>query len=135
MRRSTQPAPSTSAARFTGAGFQRVDAGPDFYAPQTFADSSGRTIMVGWMGMPDHAGQPALAVKHPTVANGWVHCLTVPRVLSLDGDALVQLPLAELEALRGEPRSARSGLAAPCASRPTRPSGSAARLAPPSTSS
>ena len=34
-------------ARFTGAGFQRVDAGPDFYAPQTLADSSGRTIMVG----------------------------------------------------------------------------------------
>ena len=90
-------------ARFTGAGFQRVDAGPDFYAPQTLADSSGRTIMVAWMGMPDHAGQPELAVKHPTAANGWVHCLTVPRELSLDGDALVQWPIAELEALRGEP--------------------------------
>ena len=84
-------------------GFQRVDAGPDFYAPQTLADSSGRTIMVAWMGMPDHDGQPELAVKHPTAANGWVHCLTVPRELSLDGDALVQWPIAELEALRGEP--------------------------------
>ncbi len=93
-------------ARFTGSGFTRVDAGPDFYAPQSFVDSSGRTIMVAWMGMPDHDGQPELAVKHPTVANGWVHCLTVPRVLSLDGDALVQWPVAELEALRGEPTRA-----------------------------
>ncbi len=95
-------------ARFTGAGFRAVDAGPDFYAPQTFVDSSGRTIMVAWMGMPDHAGQPELAVKHPTAANGWVHCLTVPRAVGLDGDTLVQWPVAELEALRGEPRSTRS---------------------------
>jgi beta-fructofuranosidase len=59
--------------------------------------------MVGWMGMPDHEGQPTLAEKHPTVAKGWVHCLTVPRVLSLDGDELLQSPVAELEVLRGEP--------------------------------
>jgi len=92
------------APAFTREGdYRRVDAGPDFYAPQTLADDSGRTIMVGWMGMPDHDGQPTLAEKHPTVANGWVHCLTVPRVLSLDGDALVQWPVAELEALRGDP--------------------------------
>ncbi|HYN55958.1 MAG TPA: glycoside hydrolase family 32 protein [Motilibacterales bacterium] len=82
--------------------YRVVDAGPDFYAPQSFVDESGRTIMVGWMGMPDHPGQPELAVKHPTVANGWVHCLTVPRVLSLDGDSLTQWPVVELEALRGE---------------------------------
>ncbi len=37
------------------------------------------------------------------MANGWVHCLTVPRVLSLDGDALVQWPVAELGVLRGDP--------------------------------
>lgn len=92
-----------STPAFTREGdYRRVDAGPDFYAPQTFTDPSGRTIMVGWMGMPDHDGQPTLAEKHPTVANGWVHCLTVPRVLSLDGDALVQWPVAELEVLRGD---------------------------------
>jgi beta-fructofuranosidase len=99
-------------ARFTGTRFRRVDAGPDFYAPQTLVDSSGRTIMVGWMGMPDHDGQPSLAEKHPTVANGWVHCLTVPRVLSLDGDALLQWPIAELEALRREP-TVVAGIAMP----------------------
>jgi beta-fructofuranosidase len=89
---------------FTREGdFSPVDAGPDFYAPQTLADDSGRIVMVGWMGMPDHDGQPTLEEKHPTVANGWVHCLTVPRVLSLDGDGLVQWPIPELEALRGDP--------------------------------
>ena len=81
--------------------FRQVDAGPDFYAPQTLTDETGRTIMIGWMGMPDHDGQPTLAEKHPTVANGWVHCLTVPRELSLDGDQLVQWPVAELTALHG----------------------------------
>ena len=87
---------------FTREGdYRRVDAGPDFYAPQTLSDASGRTIMVGWMGMPDHDDQPNLAEKHPTVANGWVHCLTVPRELSLDGDQLVQWPVAELTALHG----------------------------------
>ena len=92
------------APAFTREGdYRRVDAGPDFYAPQTLVDDSGRTVMVGWMGMPDHDGQPTLDEKHPTVANGWVHCLTVPRVLSLDGDALVQWPVPELEVLRGAP--------------------------------
>ena len=88
---------------FTRQGdYRRVDAGPDFYAPQTLTDETGRTIMIGWMGMPDHDGQPTLAEKHPTVANGWVHCLTVPREISLDGDQLVQWPVTELAALHGQ---------------------------------
>jgi beta-fructofuranosidase len=89
--------------RFSGHEFHRVDAGPDFYAPQSLVAEDGRVIQVAWMGMPDHPGQPDLAVKHPTVANGWVHCLTVPRELRLDGEALVQRPVAELAQLHGEP--------------------------------
>lgn len=83
--------------------FRRIDHGPDFYAPQSFVTEDGRTIMIGWMGMPDHDGQPSLADKHPSAANGWVHCLTVPRELSLAGDELVQQPVRELAALRGTP--------------------------------
>ncbi|MCU0299980.1 MAG: glycoside hydrolase family 32 protein [Candidatus Nanopelagicales bacterium] len=83
--------------------FRRLDAGPDFYAPQSFVAEDGRTIMIGWMGMPDHPGQPSLAEKHPSAGNGWVHCLTVPREVHLDGDALVQVPVRELAALRGAP--------------------------------
>lgn len=89
--------------QFTGTDFRRVDAGPDFYAAQSFESEDGRVIMLAWMGMPDHDGQPELAVKHPTVAHGWVHCLTVPRELLLEGEDLLQRPVAELEALRGDP--------------------------------
>ena len=97
---------STDPAAFArDTDYRRLDAGPDFYAPQSFVAEDGRTIMIGWMGMPDHDGQPSLAEKHPTVANGWVHCLTVPREVSLDGDVLVQRPVAELASLRGTPRS------------------------------
>jgi beta-fructofuranosidase len=92
-----------ASGRFTGHEFRRVDAGPDFYAPQSLVAEDGRVIQVAWMGMPDHPGQPDIAVKHPTVANGWVHCLTVPRELGLDGQTLVQRPVAELAQLRGEP--------------------------------
>jgi beta-fructofuranosidase len=83
--------------------YLRMDFGPDFYAPQSFVAEDGRTIMVGWMGMPDHDGQPSLAEKHPTAANGWVHCLTVPRELTLNADVLVQRPVSELASLHGDP--------------------------------
>lgn len=93
---------SATPPRFSGGPFEKVDAGPDFYAPQSFVDESGRTLMVAWMGMPDHDTQPDLAVKHPTAERGWVHCLTVPREVRLDGDRLVQWPVPEIDVLRRE---------------------------------
>jgi beta-fructofuranosidase len=97
-------------ATFHGTSWQEVDAGPDFYAAQSLVDHSGRVVMVAWMGGPDHPDEQDPAERHPTTANGWVHCLTVPREVRLDGDALVQWPVAELEALRGSPTEA-SGVA------------------------
>jgi beta-fructofuranosidase len=91
----------TAAPSFERHGaFRPIDAGPDFYAPQTFVAEDGRTIMLGWFGMPDHDGQPPLEQKHPSAANGWVHCLTVPREVRLQDGDLVQWPVAELAALR-----------------------------------
>lgn len=91
---------------------RRIDMGADFYAPRTFVDESGRTIMLAWMGMPVHDGQPTIDVQHPTVARGWVHCLTVPRSLELVGGRLVQWPVVELDRLHGarvEHRDVRVG--------------------------
>ena len=82
------------AAAFTHGDFHRLDHGFDFYAPQTLAAPDGRRLLIGWMGMPS---QP----DTPTIANGWTHCLTMPRELSLDNGRLVQRPLRELERLRG----------------------------------
>ena len=72
--------------------FHEMDAGFDYYAPQSFADSlaGGRRVQIGWMGMPDaDYGNPA------TVAHGWQHCMTVPRVLTAGADGtLLQTPVA-----------------------------------------
>ncbi|MCH3943888.1 MAG: glycoside hydrolase family 32 protein [Atopobiaceae bacterium] len=78
--------------------FREWDRGFDFYAPQSFTDDSGRTILIGWMGLPD------IDYANPTMeAEGWVHCMTVPRELSLDetGTIVRQSPVAELDSQRG----------------------------------
>ena len=77
--------------------FHAMDSGFDYYAPQSFADETGRRIQIGWMGMPD-----ADYGNAPTVAHGWQHCMTVPRVLAKGPDGtLLQDPVPELQAQRG----------------------------------
>ena len=76
--------------------FRRWDCGFDFYAPQTFVDESGRTILIAWMGLPEADFESA------PDGMAWCHCLTVPREVTAGaGGALLQRPVAELEALRG----------------------------------
>ena len=79
------------------ADFVRWDHGFEFYAPQTFVDEQGRTILVGWIGMPEASwiGQPEEL--------DWIHCLSVPRELSrCENGRIAQWPVTELEQLRGE---------------------------------
>ena len=76
--------------------FRRWDCGFDFYAPQTFVDESGRTILIGWMGVPE--------VSWESAPEGlpWCHCLTVPREVTAGAaGTLSQRPVRELEKLRG----------------------------------
>lgn len=77
------------------AHFVLWDQGFDFYAPQTFTDDAGRTILIGWMGMPE--------APYESAPDGmtWIHCLTVPRLLgrAVDG-TLTQTPVPELAQLR-----------------------------------
>lgn len=72
--------------------FQELDRGFDFYAPQTMVNPDGRRILVGWMGLPE--------IDLPTDKNGWAHCLTLPRELSVRNGKLIQRPVQELQALR-----------------------------------
>lgn len=81
-------------AVFAHGPFRRLDHGRDFYAPQSFAHADGRRIMLGWMGLPEQDSAP-------TVAQGWFHCLTVPRELQMIGGRLCQQPIRELAGLRG----------------------------------
>lgn len=76
--------------------FKELDRGFDFYAPQTFEDSQGRRILIGWMGLPDCEDE----YYNPTVDKGWQHCLTIPRVLHIRENKIYQEPIKELEELR-----------------------------------
>ena len=79
--------------------FVEWDRGFDFYAPQTFVDESGRTILIGWMASPD------VDYESAPEGLGWIHCLTVPRELSrADDGRILQLPVAELATLREDGR-------------------------------
>ncbi|MFP5116200.1 glycoside hydrolase family 32 protein [Bacillaceae bacterium C204] len=74
--------------------FHELDRGFDFYAPQSTVDHRGSRILVGWMGLPE--------INYPTDKNGWAHCLTLPRELSVKAGKLIQQPVPELVLLRGE---------------------------------
>ena len=76
-------------------GFEELDYGFDFYAPQTFALPDGRRLLIGWMGIGDDS------YSNPTVELGWQHCLTLPRELSVGADGkLLQNPIRELSSLK-----------------------------------
>lgn len=81
---------------FNHGEFQELDRGFDFYAPQTTKCSDGRYILVGWMGLPE--------IDYPTDENGWAHCLTLPREISLCNGKLIQKPVKELKKLRKSER-------------------------------
>lgn len=75
------------------------DYGYDFYAPQTFQDAKGRTLLIGWGGMPD---MDAWYTNKPIIEEGWQHSLTVPRVLTMENGVVHQNPIEELKSLRQE---------------------------------
>lgn len=77
--------------------FRELDHGFDFYAPQTFSDEQGRRLLWGWMGLGDTLPE----YSNPTVARGWQHAATLPRELLIRHNKLVQLPISELQGLRG----------------------------------
>ena len=82
-------------ARFSHGELHELDAGFEFYAPQTTLTTDGRRLLVGWMGVPD--GEEML---QPTVANGWIHQMTCVRELGTRDGRLFQRPVTELQALR-----------------------------------
>ncbi len=81
-----------------GQPFEEMDMGFEFYAPQTFVDERGRTILFGWMGTMPSQMEEAM----PTVKEGWIHHLTLPRVIGFEDGRLIQTPVEELKGLRCE---------------------------------
>lgn len=75
--------------------FKELDRGFDFYAPQSFKVRD-RLIMFGWMSAMNEDAERAV----PTVREGWLHALTLPREIVLRNGRLYQIPLSELQGLR-----------------------------------
>ncbi|SPT54003.1 Sucrose-6-phosphate hydrolase [Actinomyces bovis] len=70
--------------------FFEVDRGFEFYAPQVFAHRPGEPgpeLLMGWAGNATQDDQPSLS------SSGWVHTMTVPRLLSLRANKLIQRPV------------------------------------------
>ncbi|RSK70932.1 sucrose-6-phosphate hydrolase [Enterobacter huaxiensis] len=82
-------------ATFEHGALGELDAGFEFYAPQTALAEDGRRILIGWMGVPD--GEEML---QPTRAQGWIHQMTCPRELRYRDGRLWQTPVRELQRLR-----------------------------------
>lgn len=79
--------------QFDHGTFTELDRGHDFYAVQTFLDSKGRRIAIGWMDMWE--------ANMPTKADGWCGALTLPRVVTLGANHQILMnPVEELTLLR-----------------------------------
>ncbi|MEV6207334.1 glycoside hydrolase family 32 protein [Kitasatospora sp. NPDC051914] len=93
--------------RFTTDGPQRLDHGPDFYAPALLPAPDGRWLMWAWSWEARdeaHVGAPSAWTDEV----GWAGLLTHPRELTLAADGtLQQRPARELDGLRvGSPLTA-----------------------------
>ncbi len=73
-----------------------VDNGLDFYAPQSLLCPDERRVMIGWM----HCWGKEAPTNY--LGHHWAGVLTLPRALSMKGGRLLQRPIDELSALRGE---------------------------------
>ena len=84
-------------------GWQRLDDGFDFYAPQTFLTPDGRRVLLAWMSRMEGEEETAFAAHAPRI-----HCLTMPRELFLQNGRLCQRPIRELRQLAATPLAAQA---------------------------
>jgi beta-fructofuranosidase len=81
--------------KLTHGPFEELDKGFDFYAAQTFLDTKGRRILIGWMDMWES--------PMPTQVHGWAGALTLPRELTINTHGKIVIkPIPELQLLRKE---------------------------------
>ena len=85
--------------RFSWKTKGEIDAGFDFYGPQTMLSPDGRRIMIGWQNawdwMPWFSGFGAAPMEN------WCSCMSIPREITLGEDGALHFkPVDELRSLR-----------------------------------
>jgi len=81
--------------KFLHQEFIEFDKGFDFYAGQSFLDSKGRRIVIGWMAMWES--------QMPEQEHSWAGALTIPREVTFNRfGRLAMKPVEELKKLRTE---------------------------------
>lgn len=78
--------------RYDAAPLQELDAGLDFYAPQTTSTPDGRRILIGWL------QNWCKNIHH--AEKGFAGSMTIPRELSIRDGKLIQQPVWEVNSLR-----------------------------------
>lgn len=71
---------------------ENLDEGFDVYATQAFNSPDGRSLAVSWVGLPE--------TSYPSDKEGWAHCLSLVKELSIKDGKLIQLPAVETNELR-----------------------------------
>ena len=94
---------TTRDGAFYAGSVQRLDYGPDFYAPAIMRTPAGRTLLWGWIWEARDeriVGAPSSWIDEV----GWAGMLSLPRELFAREDGRIgQRPAVELEDLRGRP--------------------------------
>ncbi|MCZ4369646.1 GH32 C-terminal domain-containing protein [Enterococcus lactis] len=62
------------------------------YATHCFSDENGRTLAISWIGLPE--------ISYPTDEEGWAHCLSIVKELTIEKEQLYQRPVKETAQLR-----------------------------------
>lgn len=76
--------------KFLPVSYSTPEAGPQFYAPQTFADQQGRRIMIGWLYDWN---------KKLDKDADFAGALTIPRELKLKNNQIINYPVKEAQSL------------------------------------
>lgn len=79
-----------------------LDEGFDVYATQAINAPDGRALCVSWIGLPE--------IAYPTDIEGWAHCLSLVKELSIKDGHLYQYPVKETISLRKNERSLTGNL-------------------------
>jgi len=71
---------------------KQLDNGFDVYATEAFNAPDGRALAISWIGLPE--------IDYPTDSEGWAHCLSLVKELTLKDNHLYQNPVSETQQLR-----------------------------------